>query len=64
MQEMYQKQLKEMQKQLEHEKGVSLEEERRNTATVVEELEQVKKVQYRALSVIGSCELVGVSSAT
>ena len=42
MQQMYQKQLEEMKIQLEHEKDVSLEEEKRNTATVMEELEQSK----------------------
>ena len=46
MQEMYQKQLEEMTIQLEHEKDVSLEEEKRITATVMEELEQVKQVQH------------------
>ena len=46
MQEMYQKQLEEMKIQLEHDKDVSLEEEDRITATVMEELEQVKQVQH------------------
>ena len=32
--------------QLEHDKDVSLEEEKRITATVMEELEQVKQVQH------------------
>ena len=46
MQEMYQTQLEEMKIQLQHDKGVSLEEEKRITATVMEELEQVKQVQH------------------
>ncbi len=46
MQEMYQKQLEEMKIQLENDKDVSLEEEKRITATVMEELEQVKQVQH------------------
>ena len=46
MQEMNLKQLEEMKIQLEHDKDVSLEEEKRNTATVMEELEQVKQVQH------------------
>ena len=46
MQEMYQKQLEEMKIQLEHDKDVFLEEEKRITATVMEELEQVKQVQH------------------
>ena len=46
MQEMYKKQLEEKKIQLEHDKDVSLEEEKRITATVMEELEQVKQVQH------------------
>ena len=51
MQEMYQKQLEEMKIQLEYDKDVSLEEEKRITATVMEELEQVKRVYTTQLVV-------------